>query len=375
MMSAGHRRASHPVAVGLLLLAVLALQPRNVGAHEIGTTRVALVLSPTGTYDLEIVTDAAVLLERLDAAAGDRTAAIQTDATSLRDRLQLLEEIFRRQVRVTFDDRVVMPTIALSVTPGSGVASPVATIRLRGAVPDGANHVIWQYGWTSSRYAFSITRGDNPTPVTEWLDGDQSSTPASIRDAATDRSRVRILAQYVALGFTHILPKGIDHVLFVLGVFLLSRKARPVLLQISAFTIAHSITLGLSIYGVVTLPSAVVEPAIALSIAYIAIENIFTKDLKPWRYALVFVFGLLHGLGFAGALSEIGLPREDFLLALLGFNAGVELGQLTVIALAFAAVGYWFRERIWYRQRVVLPASLLIAFLGLYWTVQRLGLA
>ncbi|MEO5896478.1 MAG: HupE/UreJ family protein [Vicinamibacterales bacterium] len=373
-MTVSHAQSSRATACAVLLFAAVALQPCPVAAHEIGTTRVALVLDPTGTYDLEIVTDAAVLLERLEAAGGS-PVDVPSDAGSLRDRLKLHEDVFRRKVRLTFDHLTDRPVVVWSVTPGSGVGSPVVTIHLRGTVPDGSKDVTWHYAWTSSRYSFSIRRGDDASGFTEWLDGDQSSTPASIRDAATDRSRVRILAQYVALGFTHILPKGIDHVLFVLGVFLLSRKARPVLLQISAFTIAHSITLGLSIYGVVTLPSAVVEPAIALSIAYIAIENIFTKDLKPWRYALVFVFGLLHGLGFAGALSEIGLPREDFLLALLGFNAGVELGQLTVIALAFAAVGYWFRERIWYRQRIVLPASLVIAFLGLYWTVQRLGLA
>ena len=177
------------------------------------------------------------------------------------------------------------------------------------------------------------------------------------------------------LGFTHILPKGIDHVLFVLGIFLLSRRVRLILLQVSAFTLAHSITLALSMYGLVTLPASVVEPAIALSIAYIALENVFTAELRPRRYALVFAFGLLHGLGFAGALTEVGLPRAEFLTALIGFNAGVELGQLTVVAGAFFSVGYWFSDRIWYRQRVALPASACMALLGIYWTFERLGYA
>ena len=109
------------------------------------------------------------------------------------------------------------------------------------------------------------------------------------------------------------------------------------LLQVTAFTIAHSITLGLSIYGIVSLPSRIVEPLIALSIAYVAIENLVTRELKPWRLALVFMFGLLHGLGFAGVLRELGLPRDEFLTALLTFNLGVEGGQLTVIALAMLA--------------------------------------
>jgi len=371
-----NRRRGVLAHLAIMVCAALGLmfQPRAAIAHEIGTTRISLVLLAADRYELEITTDAAALLEKVG-AAGATTTAVPADLAVLRDRLQLSEEVFLRRVEITFDSSPVRPAIAWTILPGASGGAPIATVHLRGTVPPGAKSASCSYGWTFTRYAFSVRHGSDGNAVTEWLDGDQASTPVSLADNSTDRSGIGILGKYVALGFTHILPKGIDHVLFVLGVFLLSRKARPVLLQISAFTIAHSITLGLSIYGVVTLPPAVVEPAIALSIAYIALENIFMKDLKPWRYALVFLFGLLHGLGFAGALSEIGLPREDFLLALLGFNAGVELGQLTVIALAFAGVGYWFRERVWYRQRIVLPASLCIALFGLYWTVQRLGLA
>jgi hypothetical protein len=124
-------------------------------------------------------------------------------------------------------------------------------------------------------------------------------------------------------------------------------------------------------YGIVSLPSRVVEPLIALSIAYVAIENVMTRELKPWRLALVFMFGLLHGLGFAGVLRELGLPRDEFLTALLTFNLGVEGGQLTVIAAAMLAVGR-FMKKGWYRQRVVIPASLIIATVGVYWFVARL---
>ena len=156
------------------------------------------------------------------------------------------------------------------------------------------------------------------------------------------------------LGYTHILPKGLDHILFVLGLFLLSPRVKTMLLQVTAFTIAHSITLGLSIYGVISLPWRIVEPLIALLIAYVAIEDLVTRELKPWRLALVFVFGLLHGLGFAGVLRELGLPREEFLTALLTFNLGVEGGQLTVIAMA---------------SLVVAPT---IAAVGLSWTLTRI---
>ena len=124
------------------------------------------------------------------------------------------------------------------------------------------------------------------------------------------------------------------------------------------------------IYGIVSLPSRIVEPLIALSIAYVAIENLVTSQLKPWRLALVFAFGLLHGMGFAGVLSDLGLPRREFLTALLSFNVGVELGQLTVIALA-ALLVVWYRHHAWYHRRVVVPASLAIAAIGIYWTIVR----
>ena len=118
---------------------------------------------------------------------------------------------------------------------------------------------------------------------------------------------------------------------------------------------------------------AVVEPLIAVSIAYVAIENLLLTELKPWRIGLVFAFGLLHGMGFAGALRELGLPRSEFLTALLTFNVGVEAGQLAVIATAFALVGWQWGTCDWYRRRVVVPASVLIACTAAYWTVERLS--
>ena len=177
--------------------------------------------------------------------------------------------------------------------------------------------------------------------------------------------------KYLVLGFEHILPKGLDHILFVLALFLLSKHLKPLFLQISVFTIAHTVTLALSTLEVISLPGEIVEPLIALSIAFVAVENVFISSLKVWRYGVIFLFGLLHGMGFAGVLSEIGLPDEQFLISLLSFNVGVEVGQVTVVGLAFLAVVF-FRDRVWYRRRVVIPASAIIAAVGLYWTAERL---
>ena len=115
---------------------------------------------------------------------------------------------------------------------------------------------------------------------------------------------------YLKLGFTHILPQGFDHILFVVGLCLLSTKVRVILWQATAFTVAHSITLALSMQNIIVAPSAVVEPIIALSILFVAVENLLLTELKPWRVLVVFMFGLIHGMGFASSLNEIGLPRN-----------------------------------------------------------------
>ena len=176
--------------------------------------------------------------------------------------------------------------------------------------------------------------------------------------------------QYLLLGYEHILPLGLDHILFVVGLFLLSPKLRPLLWQTGAFTVAHSVTLALSMLDVVQLSPHIVEPLIAASIAYVAVENLLTDKLHPWRTVVVFCFGLLHGMGFAGALREVGLPNGSIVAPLLLFNLGVEFGQLSVVLIAFLLVG-WFRRATWYRKVVVVPTSVAIALVGAYWCVQR----
>jgi hypothetical protein len=185
-----------------------------------------------------------------------------------------------------------------------------------------------------------------------------------------DRPWWRSAALYLRLGFEHILPKGLDHILFVLALFLASTRLKPLLIQVSVFTFAHTLTLGLAAAGWVRAPGAIVEPLIALSIAFVAVENLLTREIKPWRAAVVFGFGLFHGLGFASVLLDLGLPDDQFLTALVGFNLGVELGQLTVILAAWLLLHRAF-ARPWYRARIVLPASALIALTGAWWAIQR----
>lgn len=177
---------------------------------------------------------------------------------------------------------------------------------------------------------------------------------------------------YLKLGYQHILPLGFDHILFVLSLFLLNPKLKSVLWQATAFTVAHTITLGLSMYHVIKPPANIVEPMIAASIMYVAIENIVSDKLRPARIGIVFLFGLVHGMGFASVLGQLGLPRGSFLTSLLMFNLGVELGQITVILAAYFLLAKWFRDKPWYRSRIVVPLSTVITLIAFYWLIQRL---
>lgn len=177
---------------------------------------------------------------------------------------------------------------------------------------------------------------------------------------------------YLKLGYNHILPLGLDHILFVLSLFILSPKLKPLLWQATAFTVAHSITLGLAMYHIISPPANIVEPLIALSILYVSLGNIFSPRLKASRIGIVFLFGLVHGMGFAGALGKLGLPQDAYLLSLVMFNIGVELGQLTIILSAYFLLGKWFGNKSYYRRLIVIPVSAVIVVVSAVWTVQRL---
>lgn len=342
-------------------------------AHEIGTTRVSVLLKEGRAYDIEIVTDAGALAEKLEASTG-ASAPSKLDAAGFKTLLESFEPTFRQRVRVAFDGAEVGPALALSVAPPvDATSATAATFHLTGEIPAGARNFSWTFGWTFASYALTVRSAAADNPATQWLEGGQSSAPFPLAAPAKPVSRLRTALLYLKLGFTHIVPLGLDHMLFVLGIYLLSARLRSVLAQVSAFTVAHSITLGLSMYGLVNVSPRIVEPMIAVSIAYVAVENIFQSEVKSWRVVLVFAFGLLHGMGFAGALKELGLPRPEFVTALLTFNLGVEAGQLTVIGAAFLLVGWHCSRRAWYRYRIVVPASAAIACTAVYWTVQRLS--
>jgi hypothetical protein len=202
--------------------------------------------------------------------------------------------------------------------------------------------------------------------------GEESNSTESskfeYKDTADSQST---FISFLRQGFVHVVPLGLDHILFVFGLFLLSRKWKPLILQVSAFTLAHTLTLGLATLGIISVSPQIVEPIIAASIAVIALENIFFPGYKPYRLVIVFIFGLIHGLGFAGALSGFNLEPTSLLIGLFGFNLGVEFGQLALLIAAYLLTAQ-IKNQSNYRQWIVIPGSLTIALFGIYWTIERI---
>ncbi len=202
-----------------------------------------------------------------------------------------------------------------------------------------------------------------------FLDGGEL-TPELPRAEVLTEGWLDVFLRYIGAGFEHIIPLGLDHILFVLGLFFFATQLRPLLFQITAFTVAHTITLALAATGVVSIPASIVEPMIAATIVFVGIENTLGWGSTRGRTTLVFAFGLLHGLGFASVLGDYGIASDRFVVALIGFNIGVEFGQIAVVAIAFALVG-WFMSKPWYRKAIAIPASLVIAAIGAYWVIER----
>ena len=356
------------------LLLLFGLTSLPVRAHELGKMQVYADFLKDGTYRIEVVVDDEHL-SPADAGgpAGEtrygRIAGLDPKAEKTFGRF-LTRVADRAEIR--FDGKQVEPRLAISpLDPENAPLPGQIRLRMTGAIPGGAKAFVWSEREKVGSYPLVLQNEGDESALWGWLEGGAASPPFELSKAVIPPTRLEVARRYLVLGFTHIVPEGADHILFILGIFLLSRKIKPLLLQVTAFTLAHTLTLGLSLYGLVSLSPRIVEPLIAVSIVFVAVENVLTPELRPWRIFLVFAFGLLHGLGFAGVLSELGLPRREFVTGLVSFNLGVEAGQLAVIGVAFLLLALPFRHREWYRSRIVVPASLAIAAVGLFWAVQR----
>lgn len=354
----------------------------SASAHEMRPAITTLTLSEQGVVSLALETNLEAWLAGVNptlADTDDSPNAAEYDALRALGDAEL-EAVFVPRMR-TFANRMHIEvdgvSIAMTVTSLQVIAENdpelprLSVVRLVGGLPDQA-----------TAFQYRVDQ-ELPNTAVRFLPPDQDPQVAFVRHAETSplfsldgsvtRSMTAIVWDYVVLGFSHIVPMGIDHIVFILGLTLMSKRLIDLVIQVTAFTVAHSVTLALGLYGILNLSPAIVEPLIAASIVYIAVENCWHQRVGVSRALVVFVFGLLHGMGFAGVLTELGLPERDFIVGLLSFNLGVELGQLAIIALAYFAVGIWVLQKSWYRQVVAVPVSLLIGALGVYWFVDRVG--
>ncbi|MGA1372134.1 MAG: HupE/UreJ family protein [Pseudomonadales bacterium] len=279
--------------------------------------------------------------------------------------------------------RLRMPTEGLD-TFLSGRAWPRTILGLQGSLGRPADEGYLRVSFEPTfifeePIAVTLRDATSGRTVTRWLIALQRSpvlalgttaSPAPVDDY--QEAPATIAARFLVEGFRHIVPAGIDHLLFVVGLYFGVRSRARLLALVSLYTVAHSITLALAAFSLVEVDSEIVEPAIALSIAWVGVENLRAEARFHWRMLIVFTLGLIHVLGFAGSLRESGLPADSALWALVSFNAGVELGQLTCLATLAAALLWWQRQA-WYEARIARPASVIIAVIGVLWTVERIA--
>lgn len=173
------------------------------------------------------------------------------------------------------------------------------------------------------------------------------------------------------IGFQHVIPLGYDHILFIVSLFFLNSKLKSALLQCTIFTIAHSFTLAIvTIYNPL-INFKLIEIFISISIIFVSIENSLKINLKIKRVYFIFIFGLIHGMGFASALKNIGFEKSELISSLLGFNIGVELAQFLIILICFL-ITFKLINKGWYNSKIVQPISLIISLVAIYWTIDQI---
>lgn len=377
------QRYSAPRLIAILLTIILSTLPLR--AHENAPAIVNMTLDGT-TVDITIQTNVESLVSgTADEAFSGETEEGAAEYLRLRDlssadlkaQYAPFADTYTNALILELDGTAVPLTAGTVAIPETGNTSEarISELNFTAELPATTGDLLWKYPaeyGDSVLRLFSTNSAEYPEPT--LADFVARDTAASVNLADIKPQTLgAVFLDYIVSGFDHIIPKGLDHILFVIGLFLLSAHMRPLLTQVTLFTLAHTVTLALGALGIVNIPGNIVEPLIAASIVFVAVENLFTQKLTPWRPFLIFAFGLLHGLGFASVLGDYGLPSGQFIPALIAFNIGVEIGQLTVIAICFFAVGLWFRNKPWYHKVIVVPASLAIAIIAIFWVLERTG--
>lgn len=327
--------------------------------------RVSLETLLTGTGNLPTGSDSADHGDRYQELRALKPVDLEQKAkTFLPEFLQSIHiDTEQRPVDLTLDS-IFIPTL------DNTDVMRESEIQFLGKLPENTKTLYWQWDEINGPVILRVDGAQGEELYSDYLQAGDRSIGITITDGATLSYR-DVIKNYIHSGFIHIIPRGLDHIVFVLGLFLFSPRWRPLLMQVTVFTLAHTLTLALGSTGYLRISPDIVEPLIALSIVVVALENIWWQKINKFRLLVIFVFGLLHGLGFASVLGDVGLSNTHFITALLSFNVGVELGQFAVLALALICTFWCVRKR-WYRSVVTIPGSLAIAAIGGYWFLERI---
>jgi len=366
-----------------ICFAILFFFSSTINSHEIKPAIVDLIIAD-GQASIDFKINAEQILSGVDASqyqdTNDAPQAALYDQFREKNEKELKQDIqqnwnlFQDQITISGLEGSSLSLVGLMIDQDVNPEYPRDT-NLKTEVPLNQNQFTIQFatelGPVVIRQFEDISK-ENMIFSTYLQPGEISAELSPVSQATMSQT----IIDYIILGMEHIVPKGLDHILFIFGVFFFAVKLKPLLWQVTMFTLAHSLTLILASLKLVFIPASIIEPLIALSIGYVAFENIFQREGKfhsrsnAIRYAVIFFFGLIHGLGFAFVLEDIGLPTGQLILSLLSFNIGVEIAQIGLVVLAYLLMFYPSKQP-WYRKAIQIPCSLVIGLIGVYWFFER----
>jgi hydrogenase/urease accessory protein HupE len=346
-------------ALGVLVGLLSGLVPRAASAHEVGLSRGEYQLEGS-TLGVQLMFARAELLGMVPAldedrdgflSAGDLVAGREALKGTLRSGLAVRAggedcQLDSQDARLVEEDGVALEA---KFTCARAAGRATVEVRLLQQFAPGHRH---------------LARATSAGAVVDSV----LLQSAPIVEVGASAEQGSVVGPMLWTGVIHILG-GLDHLVFLFGLILVGGTLRGLVATITAFTVAHSITIALAVLGVWSPSPSIIEPAIALSVAYVGIENFFVKSADR-RWLITFPFGLVHGFGFAGALGELAVPRDQLVPALVAFNLGVEAGQLAVLAVALPVL-LWARKRQWFLTYGVRGLSTVVVLLGVTWFALR----
>jgi hypothetical protein len=294
----------------------------------------------------------------------------------LLDKFLPFSQSFLESIELKINDKVQKLTLSnIDIAIKGYVKRPRKTVlKYRADNTEAVKTIQWQfrksYGDSAVRYQI-LKKEEYNWNAWQWL---RNGTPSGVIEVnqVVKTSQIERLLEFVAIGFDHVIPLGWDHILFIIGMALSSLLWRRLLLLVSTFTLAHTLTLGLAMLEVVEISPMIIEPLIAFSIVYVAIENLLVKQSIRRKTLVVFLFGLIHGLGFASMLKSFNMNEDNFITTLVGFNVGVELAQVAIVLGIVFSLLLLRRLKLDYHKFAVKPISVIIALIGMYWGFERI---